>query len=178
MEDEVLDNYRIVEKSERISVEEDLSKDIDIINSFQNIKYYNEYGAFSEDGKKYIIRINKENKLPTTWSHIMANNKFGTVVTESGGGYTWYKNSRLNRVTSWHNSACTNIPSEIIYLKDEENGKIWTPTAMPMPDDKNYNVIYGFGYAKYIHSCDEILQELEVFVPQEELQNKYFDFEK
>ena len=168
MEDEVLDNYRIVEKSERISVEEDLSKDIDIINSFQNIKYYNEYGAFSEDGKKYIIRINKENKLPTTWSHIMANNKFGTVVTESGGGYTWYKNSRLNRVTSWHNSACTNIPSEIIYLKDEENGKIWTPTAMPMPDDKNYNVIYGFGYAKYIHSCDEILQELEVFVPQEE----------
>ena len=168
MEDEVLDNYRIVEKSERISVEEDLSKDIDIINSFQNLKYYNEYGAFSEDGKKYIIRINKENKLPTTWSHIMANNKFGTVVTESGGGYTWYKNSRLNRVTSWHNSACTNIPSEIIYLKDEENGKIWTPTAMPMPDDKNYNVIYGFGYAKYIHSCDEILQELEVFVPQEE----------
>ena len=168
MEDEVLDNYRIVEKSERISVEEDLSKDIDIINSFQNIKYYNEYGAFSEDGKKYIIRINKENKLPTTWSHIMANNKFGTVVTESGGGYTWYKNSRLNRVTSWHNSACTNIPSEIIYLKDEENGRIWTPTAMPMPDDKNYNVIYGFGYAKYIHSCDEILQELEVFVPQEE----------
>ena len=168
MEDEVLDNYRIVEKSERISVEEDLSKDIDIINSFQNIKYYNEYGAFSEDGKKYIIRINKENKLPTTWSHIMANNKFGTIVTESGGGYTWYKNSRLNRVTSWHNSACTNIPSEIIYLKDEENGRIWTPTAMPMPDDKNYNVIYGFGYAKYIHSCDEILQELEVFVPQEE----------
>ena len=55
----------------------------------------------------------------------MANDRFGTVVTESGGGYTWYKNSRLNRVTSWHNSSTVNIPSEIIYLKDEENGRIW-----------------------------------------------------
>ena len=98
----------------------------------------------------------------------MANNKFGTVVTESGGGYTWYKNSRLNRVTSWHGSSSTNIPSEIIYLKDEENGRIWTPTAMPIPDDKNYNAIYGFGYAKYVHSSNDILQELEIFVPQEE----------
>lgn len=98
----------------------------------------------------------------------MANDRFGTVVTESGGGYTWYKNSRLNRVTSWHNSASTNIPSEIIYLKDEDNGRTWTPTAMPMPDDKNYNVIYGFGYAKYIHTSDDLVQELEVFVPNEE----------
>ena len=31
-----------------------------------------------------------------------------------------------------------------------------------MPDDKNYNVIYGFGYAKYIHKSDGIEQELEV----------------
>ena len=39
---------------------------------------------------------------------------------------------------------------------------------MPMSDDKNYNAIFGFGYAKYLHSSDEITQELEVFVPQEE----------
>ena len=66
----------------------------------------------------------------------------GTVVTDNLGGYTWYKNSRLNRVTSWANNPSFDAPSEIIYLKDEENGRIWTPTAMPMPDDKNYNVIY------------------------------------
>ena len=169
MEDEVLDNYRVIEKAESLMTSsEDDTKEIDIINNIQNPKYYNEYGAFSEDGKEYIIRVNKENKLPTTWSHIIANDKFGTVLTESGGGYTWYKNSRLNRVTSWHNSASVNIPSEIIYIKDEENGRIWTPTAMPMPDDKNYNVIYGFGYAKYIHASDDLVQELEVFVPQED----------
>ena len=168
MEEDILDKYRVVDDTIETNDEEDTTKDIDILNNIQEPKYYNEYGAFSEDGKEYIIRVNKDHKLPTTWSHIIANEKFGSVVTESGGGYTWHKNSRLNRITSWQNSACSNIPSEIIYLKDEENGRIWTPTAMPMPDDKNYNVIFGFGYAKYIHSSDDIMQELEVFVPQEE----------
>ena len=37
-----------------------------------------------------------------------------------------------------------------------------------MPDDRNYNVIYGFGYCKYIHKSDGIEQELEVFVPKED----------
>ena len=37
-----------------------------------------------------------------------------------------------------------------------------------MPDDKNYNVIYGFGYAKYIHQSSGIYQELSVFVPKED----------
>ena len=168
MEDEVLENYRIIEKTEPIVKKEDDTKEIDILSNIQELKYYNEYGAFSEDGKEYFIKINKQNKLPTTWSHIMGNDKFGTVVTESGGGYTWYRNSRLNRVTSWHNSACVNIPSEIIYLKDEENGRIWSPTAMPMPDNKNYNIVYGFGYTKYIHSSNDLVQELEVFIPKEE----------
>ena len=37
-----------------------------------------------------------------------------------------------------------------------------------MPDNKNYNVVYGFGYAKYIHKSDGLEQELEVFVPNED----------
>ena len=61
----------------------------------ENLKYYNEYGGFSKDGNEYLIRVNKDEKLPTVWSNIMANEKFGTVVTEGFGGYTWYKNSRL-----------------------------------------------------------------------------------
>ena len=49
------------------------------------LKYYNEYGGFSKDGTEYHIRVNKEEKLPTVWSNIMANEKFGTVVTEGLG---------------------------------------------------------------------------------------------
>ncbi len=168
MEDEVLDNYRTIELSKETIEDDDMTQEIDLLSNTQNLKYYNEYGAFSEDGKEYWIKTNKENKVPATWSHIMANKNFGTVVTESNGGYSWYKNSRLNRVTSWHNSSSVNIPSETIYLKDEENGRIWSPTAMPMPDSKNYNTVYGFGYTKFIHASDDIIQELELFVPQED----------
>jgi len=48
----------------------------------ENLKYYNEYGGFSEDGKEYIIKTNKNNKLPTVWSHVLANPNFGTVITQ------------------------------------------------------------------------------------------------
>ena len=168
MEEDVIDNYRVTELVDLPSIEEDNSNEIDMLANTENLKYYNEYGAFSQDGKEYWIKINKEQKTPTTWSHIMANQNFGTVVTESNGGYTWYKNSRLNRITAWHNSFTINIPTEAIYLKDEESGRIWSPTAMPTPDEKNYNTVFGFGYTKFIHSSDDIIQELEVFVPNED----------
>ena len=144
------------------------NEDIDILQDIQKLKYYNEYGAFSEDGKEYLIKVNSEKRLPTVWSNIMANEKFGTLVTESMGGYSWHKNSRLDRVTSWQNQATYDIPSEIIYIKDNETKKAWSLGLNPMPDDKNYNVVYGFGYSKYIHKSDGLEQELEIFVPKED----------
>ena len=57
------------------------------------------------------------------------------------GGYTWYKNSRLNRITSWANMPTYDIPSEIIYVKDEETKKAWSLGLNPMPDNKTDNVI-------------------------------------
>ena len=54
----------------------------------------------------------------------IANPRFGFLVTESGGGYTWAGNSRENKLTSWSNDPITDPPSEIIYLRDEETGDI------------------------------------------------------
>ncbi len=170
---EVEENY--LEKQENVAQEvaslllpEEDKEDIDILKNQEDLKYYNEYGAFSADGKEYWMRMNQENRLPTVWSHILANEKFGTVVTESMGGYSWYKNCRLNRVSSWCNKPSQDIPSEVIYLKEEESKKTWSLGLNPMPDDRNYNVIYGFGYCKYLHKSNGIEQELEVFVPKED----------
>ena len=169
LEEEYLEKYKDVGKEQQITlIENENNENIDILENINNLKYYNEYGAFSEDGKEYLIKVNKENRLPTIWSNIMANEKFGTLVTESMGGYSWHKNSRLNRVTAWQNYACYDIPSEIIYLKDMQTKKVWSLGLNPMPDSKNYNVIYGFGYTKYIHKSDGLEQELEIFVPKED----------
>ena len=170
LEEEYIENYEQTVEYDKneIKIEEEANDDINIIENAEALKYYNEYGGFSEDGKEYLIKVDKQNRLPTVWSHMLVNKKFGTVITENMGGYTWYKNSRLNRVTAWANDPCLDIPSEVIYFKDLDNQKKWSLGLNPMPDNRNYNIVYGFGYAKYIHKSDELEQELIVFVPRED----------
>ena len=146
----------------------DKTDEIDKKINLQNLLYFNEYGGFSSDGKEYIININKDKKLPLSWSNILANEKFGTVVTENMGGYTWYKNSRLNRITAWNNDPVRDVQSEIIYFSDLENNKVWTPSLSPMEDENEYYIKYGLGYAKYIHCYDSIEQNIEIFVPKDD----------
>lgn len=49
---------------------------------------------------------------------MLANEKFGSVVTSNLGGFTYFRNSRLNRISSWANTPASDVPSEIYYLKD------------------------------------------------------------
>ena len=98
----------------------------------------------------------------------MANNNFGTLVTETNGGYSWYKNCRLNRISAWSNNQILDVPSEVIYLKDEETKRKWSIGYNPMPDENDYYITYGFGYSKFNHASCGIEQELEVFVPKQD----------
>ena len=54
------------------------------------------------------------------------------------------------------------------FLKNTENKKTWSIGLNPMPDDKNYNAVFGLGYCKYIHQSEGIKQELEMFVPKDD----------
>ena len=166
-EDEYIEKMKDIQlyNSNKTIVEEE--KERKSLNS-DELKYYNEYGGFSNDGSEYIIRVNKDEKLPTVWSNIMANENFGTVVTDGMGGYTWFKNCRLNRLTAWNNSQVEDVPSEIMYLKDLETQKIWSLAINPAPDDNDYYITYGFGYSRYIHTSNGIYQELKVFVPNKD----------
>ena len=133
-----------------------------------SLKYYNEYGGFSEDGLEYCIKFNKNNKLPTVWSMILANEKFGTVITQNLGGYTWKSNSRLNRISSWNNNPLIDVPSEIIYIKDRDTGKLWSLSENMNNQVQDYYLTYGFGYIKLKTISNNILQELETFVPEKD----------
>ena len=134
----------------------------------EELKYNNDYGGFSEDGTEYKIKVSKDVKLPTVWSHVLANKNFGSVITESMGGYTWFKNSRLNRLTAWNNNPVTDVPSEVIYFEDMDTRKIWSMGLNPVPDDSPYYITYGFGYAKYTHISDGLKQNVDIFVPMNE----------
>jgi len=139
-------------------------------NKFEQteLKYFNEFGGFTKDGKEYKIKFNKENKLPTVWSHIMANENFGTLTTECLGGYTWSQNSKLNKITALSNDQVLDTPSEIIFLQDKENYKIGSLNCNLNNDINDFYVTYGFGYSKLKHFYNNIEQELEMFVPIKE----------
>ena len=166
LEEEYLENRKSSELE--IQRKQVLLEQVPQVVNKQELKYDNEYGGFTDDGKEYKIRINKNNRLPSVWSHILANEKFGTLVTDSFGGYTWSKNSRLNKLTSWSNNSIMDIPSEIIYLEDEDTNLKWSMGLNPMPDNGDYFACFGFGYAKYSHISNGINQNLTVFVPKDD----------
>ncbi len=166
-EEEYLDKIKEMPKEEPPKFIEEIYPIRENLDS-EELKYNNEYGGFSQDGTEYHIRVNKDKKLPTVWSHLLVNKNFGTLVTESMGGYTWYKNSRLNRLTAWNNQPVEDIPSEVIYMQDTETKKTWSLGLNPCPDENDYDIIYGFGYAKYNHNSKGISQKVDIFIPTED----------
>ena len=100
--------------------------------------------------------------------NILTNKFFGTLVTDDMGGFSWNKNSRLNRLTAWSNDPILNFPSEIIYLKDENLGKVWTLNHNINSFAAKTKIAYGFGYDRYLSEQNNIEQETIIFVPNNE----------
>lgn len=142
--------------------------ELELINEdYTNLKYYNDYGGFTEDGLEYKMKISNGNKLPTAWSNILANRNFGTVITQNLGGFTFSQNSRLNRISAWNNSSNIDIPSEIIYVKNKETGRFWSLNQNISHEPQEYHVKYGFGYVAIKTIKDQIIHEMETFVALE-----------
>lgn len=134
----------------------------------EELIFDNDFGGFANGGKEYVIYKNQENKLPAMWGNVLSNKFFGTIVTDTLGGYTWYKNSRLNRLTAWNNSHIYDFPSEIYYVKDEGNGTTWTINTNVNPNENYYYIRHGFGYSNFHNSNDNLIQTVDIFVPNEE----------
>lgn len=123
---------------------------------------------FLQTGLEYTIKLDKKNKLPTVWSMILGNETFGTVVTQNLGGFTWHKNSRLNRLSAWNNNPVSDLPSEIIYLKDYKTGKKWSLSDNINNESNESYITYGMGSVKFKSIQNNIEQELDIFVPRKD----------
>jgi cyclic beta-1,2-glucan synthetase len=101
---------------------------------------------------------------PAPWANVLANPHFGTVISESGGAYTWAENAHEFRLTPWHNDPVGDASGEAIYLRDEETGQVWSPTPLPARGTGEYVTRHGFGYSVFEHVEDGIYSELWVYV--------------
>ena len=110
-----------------------------------NLKAFNMYGGFNQEGDEYHIL---NTKTPVPWCNVMANEHFGTIVSSYGTVYSYYKNSQSFKISNWCNDW-------ISFRQGETFEGIY---------DNNYNLIYGFGYTKVLQEDCEVKKELNIFI--------------
>lgn len=129
-----------------------------------DLLFGNGYGGFTRDGKEYVIVLSPGENTPAPWSNVIANPTFGTVVSESGGAYTWLENSHEFRLTPWYNDPVKDTSGEALYIRDEESGTFWSPTPLPARGKTPYVVRHGRGYSVFEHTEQEITSKLWIYV--------------
>jgi len=128
----------------------------------KNAYFKTKYGYFSSDGSEYIIT---SPKTPAPWVNVVCNGEYGFVMSQTGSGFSWVKDSKLSRITRWVQDLVTDSWGRYIYIRDEE-GDFWSPTWKPVCKKlENYCVHYGTGYNIYKSRYKDISTELICFVP-------------
>jgi cyclic beta-1,2-glucan glucanotransferase len=130
----------------------------------RELVFQNGLGGFAPDGCEYVITLESDQTTPAPWVNVIANPNFGTVISESGGAYTWAQNSHELRLTPWNNDPVTDATGEAFYIRDEQSGDVWSPTPAPARGAAPYVIRHGFGYSVFEHTENGIFSELTVYV--------------
>ncbi len=132
------------------------------------LAFFNGIGGFSDDGSEYVMRLRWQGGgfalPPMPWINVLANEQFGCLVSETGAGCTWGRNSQANRLTPWSNDPVIDPHDEALFIRDEESGVFWSPLPGPAPAPADYEVRHGFGYSRFITTAGGLHQETTVFV--------------
>jgi cyclic beta-1,2-glucan synthetase len=133
------------------------------------LDFHNGLGGFTPDGREYVITLQPGQWTPAPWINVLANERFGCMVTDTGLGYTWAENSQQNRLTPWSNDPVSDPPGEVLYLRDDDTGAVWTPTPLPIREPAGtYTIAHGAGYTRYERITAGLAHELTVFVPPDD----------
>jgi cyclic beta-1,2-glucan synthetase len=134
-----------------------------------DLEYFNGLGGFADDGREYVTILGPGQSTPAPWLNVIANESFGFQVSESGSGYTWSGNSRENQLTPWSNDPVSDPAAEAIYVRDDDSGELWGPTALPIRcAESAYVARHGAGYSRFEHLHAGIQLDLVQFVPLDE----------
>ncbi len=128
-----------------------------------NLLYDNGWGGFTPDGREYVVYLEPGKWPPAPWINVIANSRFGFLVSEAGMGVTWAFNSGENRLTPWSNDPVSDTPGEAVYLRDEETAEVWSPTPLPAGAKAPCLIRHGAGYSVFEHNSRGLKQRVRVF---------------
>ncbi len=120
------------------------------------------YGYFDDFNKEYVIT---NVKTPYPWINYLGSENFFSLISNTGGGYSFYKDALLRRITRYrYNSVPIDEGGKYFYIND--GGDIWSPGWKPVKADiQNYSCRHGLGYTILKGERNSILTEVFYFVP-------------
>jgi cyclic beta-1,2-glucan synthetase len=127
----------------------------------------NGLGGFADSGREYAIVLEGDEETPLPWANVIANARFGTVITASGAAHTWSENSRENRLTSFANDPVSDPTAEALFIRDDESGDAWSPSPGPMRRERTsgrFVVRHSAGVTSFARHTRGIRHEFDVFV--------------
>ena len=124
----------------------------------------NAYGYFDEAAREYVIT---RPDTPTPWLNYIGEGRYGGIVSNTGGGYSFDRDPRNRRVTRYrYNAIPVDQPGRYIYLRDQETSEYWSPTWQPVRRDlEGYECRHGTAYTRIAGKYKGIETEVTYFVP-------------
>ena len=125
------------------------------------------YGYFDDVAREYVIT---RPDTPLPWINYLGCEAYFGLISNTAGGYSFYKDARLRRLTRYrYNNAPYDMGGRYIYLRDDADGKVWSPSWMPDRSVlEEYTCRHGMGYTIIRSVSADIEAETRFFVPMGE----------
>ena len=121
------------------------------------------FGYFDDANKEYVIT---SPRTPYPWINYLGNQGFFSLISNTAGGYSFYKDARLRRITRYrYNNVPIDMGGRYFYIND--NGTIWNPGWSPVKTELDaYKCRHGMGYTIITGKKNDLKAEVTFFVPQ------------
>jgi len=122
------------------------------------------FGFFDDNSREYVIT---RPDTPLPWINYLGTNSFFGLISNTAGGYSFYKDARLRRLTRYrYNNAPLDMGGRYIYLRDADSEEVWSPSWMPVRKDlESYECRHGMGYTRIRSKKYGITSQMRYFVP-------------
>ncbi|MCC8046275.1 MAG: glycosyl transferase [Clostridiales bacterium] len=122
------------------------------------------FGYFDDDSREYVITTPK---TPLPWINYLGCNDFFSLVSNTCGGYSFFKDAKLLRITRYrYNDLPYDTNGKYYYIKDGDS--VWNPGWKPTQTDlDSYECRHGIGYSRFLSSKNGVSADLLAFVPMD-----------
>ena len=122
------------------------------------------FGYFDDSRREYVIT---SPRTPYPWINYLGTQGFFSLISNTAGGYSFYKDARLRRITRYrYNNVPIDMGGRYFYIND--NGTIWNPGWSPVKTELDaYECRHGMGYTVITGKKNDLKAEVTFFVPQD-----------